>query len=60
MKKIFLLLLTSFYFLAAAAQTTGDYQSFTSGSWSNASIWLRHNGSGFVPTQPHHLVQMVL
>lgn len=48
MKKFLLLVLLSFHFLFATAQTTGDYQSFTSGNWSAASTWLRFNGSSFV------------
>jgi Secretion system C-terminal sorting domain len=48
MRKILLLTSTLLISVFALAQTTGDYQSFTSGNWSDASTWLRYNGSSFV------------
>ncbi len=52
MKKIylscfFMLLLFSF---TVNAQTTGDYQSFTTGNWNNPATWERFDGISFVPT----------
>ena len=50
MKKILLFSCILLLSLFATAQTTGDYQSFATGNWSNPATWERFDGISFVPT----------
>ena len=40
--------------ITSLAQTTGDYQSHQTGTWSNVSTWERYNGSSWVNPAPSY------